>query len=252
MGHRSTTNNPDICRLLRCSLPELRRLKLAFKAELQEAWAGGGPFFGQLPSESDPDGAIREELWEAVARKDGMLQSLLRGGRYLLKGPPRSFSVKLQAAKEKIFLDLNTAVRRGRRIGRRQASRTSEDGSLAGGHWQLPLGQSSRQTGSSQMPDDERSASPTPGVGGDEGEDERPLSQRRSSSSLAAAAPFQLQCSNKTLPNAIKRIEELEVRLEMLEQQHQRHDGDVNRVMQRVGAMFAERDRLIERLRWYL
>lgn len=116
--------NPNICHLLRCTPDELRQLKNALKSELQAQWVGGRPFLGQLPSESDPDGSIREGLWAAVATKNPLLGRLLNGRRYPLGTLPAGFADGLRMVKDKIFADINTAVRRAPQIRPRKRRRS--------------------------------------------------------------------------------------------------------------------------------
>lgn len=58
-----------------------------------------------------------------------------------------------------------------------------------------------------------------------------------------------VQHRTMTLPTAIRRIRELESRVAVLEQEAQQCE---ERALERVQSMFKRRERLVERLRWYL
>ena len=292
-------NNPEMCRLLRCTPTELHTLKRTYRA-LQTQHVNGAPLLGQLPSAADPDGTLREDLWYEMGRENAVLGVLMRGERYAVGGGgrralPANFERRLEVVREKIFRDLNAAVRRRKPGGRKRRSSTESVASLSstplGRPGKVPRVSSSGESSGSrygrERPSAMQSISPPSqtrspvmqsiegGVGSDTIDAnnaghwslnlntispspepvERPAAASSPSRRLDAereGRPANRRPST-TLPGAVRQIHELEERVKMLEQQLQRQESEVEEKMgQRMQDMFVERDRRIEKLRWYL
>lgn len=108
------------------------------------------------------------------------------------------------------------------------------------------------------------SGSPAPAVGESSDVASGPRPARRRTLSTEAASQFDVAeitrtefvkstAAVTTLPRAVRRIEQLEARIEMLEERIRDQDTQAEgRVLRSVRGMLAERDRTIERLRFYL
>lgn len=284
MPREAHLTNPSTCRILHCTPTGLRALKCTFKAELHEQWAGGQPLLGQLPSESDPDGSIRAELWAEVTRKNAVFGALLAGERYAPGVLPERFEEGVRKVKEKIFRDLNGEVRRGikRRGGlegvRRAAARgVSTPDAPSRNLFQAegagpPQGRVTGWEDSGSTSCDVRGDSiinPAGELAGlvdtgskgrlsdskENGSTETGSPRRRSRGTSSPPLPTVLPHPPRgtTLPAAISRVQELETCVSRHEELLKEHDARVEeRVMKRVARMFADRDGTIERLQWYL
>lgn len=278
--------NAVICRLLRCTPPELRRLKIAFKSQLRSHHINGRPLLGQLPSESDPDGSVREKLWSTVTADDDIVGALLAGERYPAGARPRHFEEKVRVVKEKIWRDLTTTARRSgkRRSAARRAGRAGIAGSDAEGDLDVedvraPLerrslgcdaagggrhgrgrvsqGSTDSADGSNRLPSPPTSEEPSehsrseahvPAVSRQNiQQTPRRCPARRSSSGTVGGhtegTTAILQGTSRELEHCVKALEEAMRQQEALVE---------DRVVRRVLGMLKERDRTIERLRWYL
>ncbi|KAF2764449.1 hypothetical protein EJ03DRAFT_27755 [Teratosphaeria nubilosa] len=106
-------NNNAMMNILKCKSDILSDLKRAFREQMQNYIVNGKPFLGQLPSEVDPSGQIREALWENVAKSDKKLRDTLNGNRYGSEKPV-NFDANIAAVKNKICSD-HTNERRKKR-----------------------------------------------------------------------------------------------------------------------------------------
>lgn len=66
----------------RCMGVELLRMQRALRKELQETTVNGKPLAGELFTEIDKDGAIREAVWDKIARSDPFFEAMLTGARW--------------------------------------------------------------------------------------------------------------------------------------------------------------------------
>lgn len=299
---RNPPTNPQICRLLRCTPNELRHLKQSFKSALLAQTVHGCPVLGQLPSASDPDGSLRADLWEVIGQSDAVLGAILKGERWAPGPLPQGWKERVKRVREKIFWDLNTSVRRKRRIEdvaaptesedevedvvrrrrrvknprtgsgkkarRRVVDESSQEGDSGSGEGVLAKRSSPRgsSVGSAGLFNGESSdaASEADAGAASDGLPELPTSGRQKTLSADAAPQSDVAEITRsefvestapvtTLPRAVRRIKELEARVEALEERIQdQNDRAEGRVLRSVRGMLAERDRTIERLRFYL
>lgn len=89
---------------LGCTEDELKRVKDAFKAQMQDTVINGKPFLGQLPSEVDTEGFYLRHCWDAVAEDDPELGDILTGRR-VRKG--NDWEERLAKLKAKILSEKN-------------------------------------------------------------------------------------------------------------------------------------------------
>lgn len=296
MSHRSKPiTNDTIWRLFRCTHKELRHLKQSFKSALLSQTVHGRPLLGQLPSASDPDGSLRADVWEAVGRKDAMLRTLLRGERWAPGPLPEGFEERVKRVREKIFWDLNAAVRRkrpvegmgaeekerrsrqndrylsrsGKRVRHTVVDDSSEEADDSPEIRRLAAQQSNPTTRLSEPlglsgGDSSDGDSQSDATGANDGASESPSPQVQMTSRKDAASQSGIteitrsefvESNNPmtTLPGAVRRIQQLETRVEALEERIRDQDTQAEgRVLRSVRGMLAERDRKIERLRFYL
>ncbi|KAH9845907.1 hypothetical protein Tdes44962_MAKER00118 [Teratosphaeria destructans] len=106
-------NNNAMLNILRCQSDILSDLKRAFREQMQNYIVNGKPFLGQLPTEVDSSGQIRETMWENVAKSDERLRDTLNGKRYGSE-KPINFDANIAAVKNKICSD-HTNERRKKR-----------------------------------------------------------------------------------------------------------------------------------------
>ncbi|KAK6398978.1 hypothetical protein LTR65_000535 [Meristemomyces frigidus] len=107
-------NNAHMRDIFRCTDPELTDLKNAFKFQMETNFVNGQAFLGQLPSEVDDNGEIRERMWGALMTTDRRFLEMLKGRRW--EGhKPADFDVRLRQAKNKICGDLTNEKRRRQR-----------------------------------------------------------------------------------------------------------------------------------------
>lgn len=114
-------NNPDMQRLFCCTADELDVLKLAFRDQMQQTRTNSKAFLGQLPSEIDEDGNLREEMWQRVAASRVPFDAMLCGARWADAGPD-DLKAQLQKAKAKICHDHTVAARRPHKRSRGESS----------------------------------------------------------------------------------------------------------------------------------
>ncbi|KAK3696145.1 rRNA processing protein [Vermiconidia calcicola] len=108
-------------RLFRCTADELDALKLAFREQMGQTRTNGKAFLGQLPSEIDEDGTIREQMWQKVAASRVPFDAMLCGARWA-DAEPDDFEAQLQKAKSKICHDHTVAARRPHKRSREESS----------------------------------------------------------------------------------------------------------------------------------
>ncbi|KAK5128703.1 hypothetical protein LTR85_000036 [Meristemomyces frigidus] len=121
-------NNVHMRDIFRCTDQELTDLKAAFKFQMEVNYVNSQPFLGQLPSEVDSDGEIRERMWGALMTSDRRFLEMLKGRRWGVDKPV-DFDIRLKQAKNKICSDLKSEKRRRPR----KAGRTEESINLASG-----------------------------------------------------------------------------------------------------------------------
>jgi hypothetical protein len=112
-------NNPDMTALFKCKPEELATLKTAFRRQMENNIVNNKPFLGQLASEADPTGQLREVMWNKVATENKTFKDMLTGRRWGSRKPD-DFEARLSAAKKRICSDHNNE-RRKRKPGQAYA-----------------------------------------------------------------------------------------------------------------------------------